>query len=406
MSKKARLKEKAEKQRERNLEHAYKNSPGYLKGPKAPGPNSPVFVSRFDDYKPNTQPDYGAPRSHFDVRPDKSGVVSQPPRSFGYSPAEPMARGSFLRGLDPIYSAPPSLEARVDISSLPPLPADGGVELLFVDADRFIIIGGIGIEDVTERILAVSRTAWMKENYEGILDRHYSFGEGLENNTFVRDLLGVPNHRVHRSAQLDSGRVRMDDFGISASDSQFERAERYVAQALKAAAQIDRASGSAAPSPTASSPDAPYVPLAADPSGVYCVLHDRESDFAYVLLDARSLPQSELGYGPAAQNFFERSGLQFDTSQIVSGFSRLALPFALFDAYNLSAESNRPEAIQRAIQRVLGVSPNRVLSFPYEVSATWRFNDLRDQPTHTGFKDLVIKYTNRARETGNTIFEF
>ena len=413
MSKKARMKEKAEKQRERSLEHAYKNSPGYLKGPKPVGPNSPVWESRSGDYKPNTQPDYGVQKSHFDVRSHTSDVVSSPPRSSGYSPAEPMARGSTLRGLEPAYSASSSLESRIDISSLPPLPADGGVELLLVDVDRgeYVLVGGVGVLGATDRLLTTYHSSGhVLESHCRILNRQYTYIGGIwgyPTSTLI-DVLAIPPNRVHQVDEIGRDKISLPDFSTSDDPPFFQRAERYVAQALQAAARLDRTVGLAAALIITASPDAPYVPLDSHASGVYCVLHDTENDFAYVLLDSRSLPQREKGYVAAARDFFKGYETLFENSHVLVSFPGIALPFAVLDTYSLGADGNSFEVTRQKIEEVFGVPPARILSFPYDNSSphSTDFVDLEDQQNHVSLRELVVKYTNRARETGQTIFEF
>ena len=398
MSKHARMKEKERRRQEFTRAHAFKDSAAYKKGPKPKGHRSALYEVR-------------------EVKISDSGRdadVAEPPKprdfqtydsSRGYSAPEP------VRSFTPPHSPLESRVSSVDVSSLPPLPADGGLELLFVDSDggEFVLIGGRNIGLSMDYIIGASASTYVVKDFTTILNRQYISGGGISFGISLRSLLSVPDHRVRSQYDLKGTDVSLADFASLASPSAFQRAERYVAKALKEAAEID-ARAQLSGQRSLPSPASAYVPLDPDPSGVYCVLHNINTEGLYVFLDTRTLPGASSGSVVASKRFFEERGIRSDDvppelKDVWSHHS--SLPFKFVDCYDLDIDGGFVSTIRNGVERIFGAPQHRILSFSYEQPPgvdAW-FSDLDDRSNHSTLRDLVIRYTNLARQTGRTVFE-
>ncbi len=393
MSKRARMKEQEKRRQERERQKGRKHSSSYLKGPKPPGPNSPIYEVR-----------------HVEISgSDDSDVVAEPsrPRSAPYEPHRYVESGPV------ILHAPSSLESHIDLSSLPPLPADGGVELLLYDGrcGEFVLVGGVHVDARLSALSTLSSTVFIRERNARLagIDRYFVYGAEFYGDVFtLADLFEVPGHRVRSRAQFESWGLEFVDFAISSLPSDFQHAQAYVAQALKEAAEHDaRVIGTKSSASPSASPASAYVPLDPDPSGIYCVLHNRDSDFLYVFLDPRTLPGASSGTAVAARRFFEEriNSDQFPP-ELQGILLSASLPFEFVDPYRtdgISVDSGL-HVLRDDISIVFGAPQHRILSFLYDEPHDIEFEDLAMDHYHPQLRDLVIKYTDLARKTGQTLF--
>src|SRR3989344_7467633 len=401
MSKHARMKEKERRRQEFTRAHAFKDSAAYKKGPKPKGYRSALYEVREVKISDSGRDSDG-------VEPPKPQDFQTYDSSRGYSAPEQ------VRSVTPPHSPLASRVSSVDVSSLPPLHADGGLELLFVDSDRveFVLIGGRNIGLSRDHIIGASASAYVINDFTTILDRQYIYGCGISFGISLRSLLNVPDHRVRSQYQFRDADVSLSDFASRALPSTLQRVESYVAEALKEAAEIDaRAQLSGQRSLLSSpSPASAYVPLDPDPSGVYCVLHNINTEGLYVFLDPRTLPGASSGSAVASKRFFEERGIRSDDvppelKDVWSHHS--SLPFQFVDSYKLDIDGGFVSTIRNGVERIFGAPQHRILSFSYEQPPgvdAW-FSDLDDRSNHSTLRDLVIRYTDLARQTGKTIFE-
>lgn len=128
------------------------------------------------------------------------------------------------------------------IHLLPPLPSDGGVELVLQDkvTTEYVLVGGWKTKVHARELMAACPAAYVTDQNTKLLNRSYVYGSGVYlAHDDLAQLFGIPEHRVHGRIQLH-GQLNLSSFLFLANPLAKAAAVEYVAEALIRAAAEDK----------------------------------------------------------------------------------------------------------------------------------------------------------------------